>query len=92
MPDPIARGLSAREVLADRCRAITEARWFAVVVFAVVLANAALLGVKTYAGLAAGWHRWSSLAEHACVPAFTIEILLRTAAYADRPRDFVRDP
>ncbi|ARX83299.1 MULTISPECIES: ion transporter [Streptomyces] len=92
MSDPTARALCAREVLAARCRAVTEARWFAVTVFALILANAALLGVETYAGLVADWHRWLSLAEHCCVAAFTIEILLRVAAHADRPKDFFRDP
>ncbi|WJV45643.1 ion transporter [Streptomyces flavofungini] len=92
MPDPTDRAPSAREVLAARCRAVTEARWFTVTVFALILANAALLGVETYAGLVADWHRWLSLAEHVCVAAFTIEILLRVSAHADRPRDFFRDP
>ncbi|MFD9864068.1 ion transporter [Streptomyces alboflavus] len=92
MPAPTDRTLPAREVLAERCRAITAARWFAVTVFSLILANAALLGVETYAGLVADWHRWLRIAEHVCVAGFTIEILLRAAAYADRPRDLFRDP
>ncbi|WP_416980873.1 ion transporter [Streptomyces sp. T028] len=82
----------ARLELAHRCRALTEARWFALTVFAVILANAALLGVETYSGLVADWHRWLRLAEHLCLAAFTVEILLRLGAHADRPRDFFRDP
>ncbi|WP_405974737.1 ion transporter [Streptomyces sp. NBC_00988] len=82
----------AREELARRCRTVTEARWFALGVFAVILANAALLGIETYPGLAADWHHWLRLAEHACLAAFTVEILLRLAAHADRPRDFAKDP
>ncbi|MGV9560646.1 ion transporter [Streptomyces sp. NPDC003522] len=81
-----------RPELARRCRALTEARWFALTVFAVVLANAALLGVETYSGPVADWHRWLRIAEHLCLAAFTAEILLRLAAHADRPRDFFRDP
>ncbi|WP_019059609.1 ion transporter [Streptomyces prunicolor] len=83
---------SARQELAGRCRTVTEARWFALTVFAVILANAALLGVETYPGLAADWHHWLRLAEHTCLAAFTVEILLRLVAHADRPRDFVKDP
>ncbi|MFI5888046.1 ion transporter [Streptomyces sp. NPDC051554] len=83
---------SARLELARRCRTVTEARWFALSVFAVILANAALLGIETYPGLAADWNHWLRLAEHACLAAFTVEILLRLAAHADRPRDLAKDP
>ncbi|MEU8575074.1 ion transporter [Streptomyces asoensis] len=82
----------ARRQLARRCRTVTEARWFALTVFAVILANATLLGLETYSGLAADWHGWLRLAEHLCLAAFTVEILLRLAAHADRPREFFRDP
>ncbi|MER7923124.1 MULTISPECIES: ion transporter [unclassified Streptomyces] len=82
----------ARQELARRCRAITDARWFALTVFGVILANAALLGIETYPGLVAEWRHWLRLAEHACLVAFTVEILLRVAAHADRPRDFAKDP
>lgn len=69
--------LPARQELARRCRGITEARWFVLTVFAVILLNAALLGVETYSGLVEQWRRWLRLAEHACLAAFTVEILLR---------------
>lgn len=83
---------TARQELASRCRAITDARWFALTVFGVILANAALLGIETYPGLVTEWRHWLRLAEHACLVAFTVEILLRLAAHADRPRDFAKDP
>ncbi|KPI05304.1 Ion transport protein [Actinobacteria bacterium OK074] len=81
-----------RHALAQRCGAVTEARWFALTVFGVIIANAALLGVETYPGLVADWHGWLRLAERGCLAAFTVEILLRLAAHADRPREFLRDP
>ncbi|WP_018566525.1 ion transporter [Streptomyces sp. PsTaAH-124] len=83
---------TARTRLAHRCRDLTEARWFALAVFAVILLNAALLGVETYPGLAARRHHGLRLAEHACLAVFTAEILLRLAAHADRPRHFLKDP
>jgi voltage-gated sodium channel len=89
-PDIASRSL--RGELARRCRAVTEARWFALAVFAVILLNAALLGLETYSGLAARWHQGLRLAEQACLAAFTVELLMRLAAYADRPRDFLKDP
>ncbi|MFE7860143.1 ion transporter [Streptomyces sp. NPDC057403] len=83
---------SVREELARRCREVTQARWFALTVFAVILLNAALLGLETYSGLVAEWHRWLRLTEHGCLAVFTVEILLRLAAHADRPRNFFTDP
>lgn len=82
----------ARTALAARARAVTEAHWFTAAVVTLILANAALLGVETHSGLAADWHRWLRTAEHVCLAAFTAEILLRLAAHADRPRDFLKDP
>ncbi|MCW8217347.1 ion transporter [Streptomyces griseolus] len=83
---------SDRLELARRCRRVTEARWFALTVLAVILLNAALLGLETYSGLVTEWHRWLRLAEHACLAVFTVEILLRLGAHADRPRNFCKDP
>ncbi|GAA2440529.1 ion transporter [Streptomyces glaucus] len=83
---------SGRRRVAHYCRGLTGTRWFALTVFAVILVNAALLGAETYSGFVAEWHRWSQLAEHACLAVFTVEILLRMAAHADRPRDFWKDP
>ncbi|WTD22690.1 ion transporter [Streptomyces hirsutus] len=88
MPRPRA----LRHALARRARALTEARWFALSVFALIIANAVLLGAETYSGLAREWHHWLHLAEHLCIAAFTVEIAVRVCAHADRPRDFFRDP
>lgn len=82
----------SRRTLAQWARAITEARWFALTVFTLILVNGALLGVETYSALAEDWRYWLRLAEHVCLAAFTMEILLRACAHADRPRDFFRDP
>ncbi|MFM9591973.1 ion transporter [Streptomyces scabiei] len=96
MTDPHDRTTTGRRpfrpALAERARDVTEARWFGVTVFALILANAALLGVETYSALVAGWGTWLRFAEHAFLVAFTAEILVRACAHADRPRDFLRDP
>ncbi|MGC5563525.1 ion transporter [Streptomyces sp. FR-108] len=83
---------TVRAVLARRCRAVTGARWFAVAVFALIVANALVLGIETYAGVVHRWHGQLKLVEHCFLAAFTVEILLRAGAHADRPRDFFRDP
>ncbi|MYQ48699.1 ion transporter [Streptomyces sp. SID4985] len=89
---PSIRPVPSRISLASWCRGVTGARWFAVTVVGLILANAALLGAETYPGVAAEWHTALRLAERACVAGFTVEILLRLGAHADRPRDFFRDP
>ncbi|MFI1733709.1 ion transporter [Streptomyces acidicola] len=83
---------TALHTLASHCRAVTEARWFAIMAFALILANAAVLGVETYAGVVQRWHDELKLIEHGFLALFTAEILLRAGAHADRPRDFFRDP
>ncbi|MBB4794216.1 ion transporter [Streptomyces nodosus] len=92
MTDVTAGRASVRETVARRSRALTEARWFAIAVFGLIVVNAMLLGLETYSGVVEDWHRWLRLAEHCCVAAFTVEIALRLAAHADRPAAFFRDP
>ncbi|MFJ1594865.1 ion transporter [Kitasatospora albolonga] len=92
MTDGTARTPRRRQAVAGRCREITEARWFAVAVFALILANAVVLGVETYSGLVGRWHLGLRVAEYAFLTAFTMEILLRAGAHADRPAAFFRDP
>ncbi|MGW5333900.1 ion transporter [Streptomyces bauhiniae] len=89
---PSIRPVPVRLATAVWCRGVTGARWFGLAVFGLILANAVLLGAETYPGLAAEWQGWLRLAERLCVAAFTAEILLRLGAYADRPREFFRDP
>ncbi|MFB7368559.1 ion transporter [Streptomyces sp. NPDC056222] len=85
-------GRSHRVRVAERCREITEARWFATAVFLLILGNAAVLGVETYAGVTARFHAELQLVEHLFLAAFTTEMLLRFGVHAVRPRDFFRDP
>lgn len=81
-----------RQILAARCRTLIEARWFAVTVFTLILANAAVLGVETYTGVVDRWDDQLKLVEHGFLTVFTLEILLRIGAHADRPREFFQDP
>ncbi|WP_431968895.1 ion transporter [Actinacidiphila sp. bgisy160] len=81
-----------RAAIAMRCRHVVDSEWFGVAVFALVLANAAVLGVETYDGIAVHWHGPLKLVEHWFLAVFTAEVVLRACAHADRPRDFFRDP
>ncbi|APS23024.1 voltage-gated sodium channel [Streptomyces sp. Tue 6075] len=92
MTDPVAPAPRRLRAVAGHCREITEARWFAVLVFSLILANAAVLGVETYSGPAERWHLALRVVEYGFLAAFTVEILLRAGAHADRPGAFFRDP
>ncbi len=81
-----------RQALARRAGRLVEAPWFPVVVMAAILANAVLLGVETYAGLAQRHHATLTLLENCFLTVFTVEVVLRLAAHADRPGDFLRSP
>lgn len=78
--------------LAGRARHVVESAWFSGAVLIAILANAALLGIETYSGLATRWHGPLKATEHGFLVFFSIEIALRATAHADRPRDFFRDP
>ncbi|MFF4099054.1 ion transporter [Streptomyces sp. NPDC001903] len=83
---------TGRERLAARCRDVCEAPVFALGVMAVILLNAVLLGVETYNGLSVEYGVLLHAAERFCVAAFTLEMLVRLGAHADRPKAFFRDP
>ncbi|MCP3754788.1 ion transporter [Streptomyces sp. TBY4] len=78
--------------LAAHCRDVCEAPAFSLTVFSVILFNAALLGAETYSGLAAEYSGLLAATERFCVIAFTLEMLIRLGAHADRPKAFFRDP
>ncbi|WP_327250743.1 ion transporter [Streptomyces sp. NBC_01244] len=91
MTDPTAVD-TWRGRLAAPCRDVCEAPAFSLTVFAVILFNAALLGAETYSGLSAEYSGLLSATERFCVIAFTLEMLIRLGAHADRPKAFFQDP
>lgn len=91
MTDPTAVN-TWRGRLAAPCRDVCEAPAFSLAVFAVILFNAALLGAETYSGLSAEYSSILSATERFCVIAFTLEMLIRLGAHADRPKAFFQDP
>ncbi|MFE6129008.1 ion transporter [Streptomyces sp. NPDC056437] len=81
-----------RRQLAYRARLLTEEDWFSTVAVCAIAVNAILLGVETYAGFADRWEFQLKLLEHLLLGVFSLEILMRAAAHADRPADFFRNP
>ncbi|MFJ6700138.1 ion transporter [Streptomyces sp. NPDC091272] len=92
IPASSALRTGRRQALAERAGLLVEAPWFSVLVMTAILANAVLLGMETYSGLAQRWQEPLTLLEHCFLAVFTVEVLLRAAAHADRPRDFFRNP
>ncbi|MFJ2742850.1 ion transporter [Streptomyces sp. NPDC087440] len=88
---PALRG-TWRKALSHRAGRLVDAPVFSALVMTAILANAVLLGVETYAGLAERWHDPLSVLEGCFLAVFTVEVLLRAAAHADRPGDFFRNP
>ncbi|MFE5164955.1 ion transporter [Streptomyces sp. NPDC056697] len=90
----MVNGTAAPKVhaLVEGSRRVVDSGWFGVVVFSVIMANAAVLGVETYSGVVADWHTELKALEHGFLAIFTAEILLRMVAHGDRPGDFFRDP
>ncbi|MFG2297680.1 ion transporter [Streptomyces sp. NPDC048603] len=86
------RSSRRRAGLAARCRAIIEDPAFGLSVFALILVNAAVLGVETYRGTVLAYEQEIRAVEHACLALFVLELLIRAGACADRPRAFFRDP
>ncbi|WP_438317768.1 ion transporter [Streptomyces sp. HUAS TT3] len=89
---PHRSGSPSRHALAARSQRIVDSAAFTTTVFCLIVGNAALMGIETYDGVVQDWHDGLKLAEHLFLAAFTVEVLLRAAAHADRPGDFFRDP
>lgn len=80
------------ESIASRCRTVCDAPAFSLAVLVVILLNAVLLGADTYSGFSAEYSLVIDGAEDVCVAAFTLEMVVRLGAHADRPKAFFRDP
>lgn len=77
--------------IAAACRAVTETPAFSFAVLTVILCNAVLLGAETYRGFVSDHAAELRGAELGCLAFFTLEMLLRAGAHADRPKEFWRD-
>ena len=77
--------------LADRLRVFVESPPFHRTVVALILANAALMGLETSQAIVAQWGGAMAVAQVAFQVAFVIEISLRLAAHGRRPAAFFWD-
>jgi len=82
--------VSRRARIAAACGRVVDSSWFDPLMLSIIAVNAVTLGLETYDSIDAAIGHWLHLANGVILGLFVVELLLRMAAYADRPRDFFR--
>jgi voltage-gated sodium channel len=82
--------VTRRARIAAACGRVVESSWFDPLMLSIIAVNAVTLGLETYDSIDAAIGDWLHLANGVILGLFVVELLLRMAAYADRPRDFFR--
>ena len=82
--------MTGRARTAAACGRIVESSWFDPLMLAIIAVNAVTLGLETYDSIDAAIGRELHLANGVILGLFVIELALRMAAFADRPREFFR--
>jgi len=77
--------------VSDRLARVVQAHWFTTTILVVIVANAAVLGLETYAGVDDRYGEQLALVNDLCFVVFVVELCLRIGAYGRRPWDFFRD-
>jgi len=72
------------------CGRIAQSRQFQLGIFGVILLNAVVLGLDTYDSIATEWGDTLLLLNEIFLGIFIIEILIRIAAYGNRPQDYFK--
>lgn len=76
--------------IATHCARLAESGWFQGAVTAVIIANAAVIGMETYESLEREQGALLDTLNDLFLAVFTVEIAVRLAAYGRRPQDFFR--
>ena len=82
--------MTRRARIAAACGRVVESSWFDPLMLAIIAVNAVTLGLETYDSIDAAIGRELQLANGVILGLFVIELALRMAAFADRPREFFR--
>lgn len=82
--------MTRRARIAAACGRVVESAWFDPLMLAIIAVNAVTLGLETYDSIDAAIGRELQLANGVILGLFVIELALRMAAFADRPREFFR--
>jgi voltage-gated sodium channel len=76
--------------LATQCARISDSTWFQGAVTAVIIANAAVLGMETYDSLDRDYGALLDTLNDVFLGVFTLEIAIRLTAFGRRPQDFFK--
>jgi voltage-gated sodium channel len=82
--------VTRRARIAAACGRIVESSWFDPLMLSIIAVNAVTLGLETYESIDAAIGRELRLANGIILGIFVVELALRMAAFADRPREFFR--
>ena len=82
--------MTRRARIAAACGRIVESSWFDPLMLSIIAVNAVTLGLETYESIDAAIGRELRLANGIILGIFVVELALRMAAFADRPREFFR--
>lgn len=89
MPSPAPQ--PGAKSIPDRCRALISHRWFELAIVAVIVVNAIVLGMGTYADVASRHEGLFSTIYNVILGIYVVELLIRLTAYRWNPREFVKD-
>lgn len=83
--------MSVTRGIAVRCARVVEASWFNGAGFAVIMVNAAALGLETYEPVVRSAGAELRVVEYLCVVGFVLELLVRFGSHLAAPVGFVKD-
>ena len=82
--------MTRRARLAAGCGRIVESSWFDPLMLSIIALNAVTLGLETYESIDASIGDELHLLNDVILGLFVVELAVRMAAHADRPREFFR--
>jgi voltage-gated sodium channel len=82
--------VTARARIAAACGRIVESSWFDPLMLSIIAINAVTLGLETYESIDASIGDELHLLNDVILGLFVVELAVRMAAHADRPREFFR--
>jgi len=80
----------SRSPVVRLCADLADSATFNLSIFAVILANAALLGLETYEGLASDYGHLLGTLNDIFLGVFVVELIIRLTAFGSRPGGFFR--
>src|SRR5919106_2424076 len=81
---------ASRSAAVRLCARVADSAAFNLFIFAVILANAVVLGLETYPAVAHGGGGLLRVLNDAFLAVFVVELAIRLVGYGSRPQDFFR--